>query len=257
MALPIALIVMIATGFDVAGLGPLRSIARRGHARLQLSAPARGGRGGIRNATSNLLVIIAALGVGTAASFVVVRPGTGAVLRYRERRLRRGHHLRLRQRRTVLRGSGRELRAAARSPCVTGSDGSPRIAIASCRIANARCHFTDSVTYGPPSAPMQFSATYTCPALTDQIGAPGEQEVQLTQCGGGWPAAPRRRSFPMNEFQPFRHSDARPRLMQRWPTIARHGRSTLRPAGRLRARGSDDSDPARRSTTSRQERATS
>ncbi len=60
----------------------------------------------------------------------------------------------------------------------------------------------NSVTYGPPSAPTKFSASYNCPTLTDQIGAPGEQQVQLTQCAGGVAAGAAAPIIPMNPFVP-------------------------------------------------------
>jgi hypothetical protein len=65
-----------------------------------------------------------------------------------------------------------------------------------------QCHFTDAVQYGPPSAPAQYSITYTCPTITDQIGAPGEQQVQLTQCAESVIAGVAAPIIPMNAYQP-------------------------------------------------------
>lgn len=75
---------------------------------------------------------------------------------------------------------------------VTGSDG--------------ECHFTDAVTYGPPSDPAQSATSYTCPALTDQVGAPGEQQVQLTQCTGAIASGVAAPIIPMNAYVPLPES---------------------------------------------------
>ena len=202
VALPIALIVMFATGFDVAGVAVFAALLGADTLVCGYLLLRRSRRGAIRNAMRNLLIILAALGVGTAASFVASAvapvPSCG--------------------RATVGAGGATGAASASAGQCfataaencdaatltvdVTTVD---EIATHRYRVvedANSRCHFTDSVTYGPPTAPARFSAAYTCPALTDQIGAPGEQQVQLTQCTGGVEGGAAAPIIPMNEFQP-------------------------------------------------------
>lgn len=202
VALPIALIVMFATGFDVAGVlvfGVLLGADTLVCSYLLLS---RGRRGAIRNSTRNLIAILAALGVGTTASFVVSAvapiPSCGTA--------------------TVGAGGSTDQASATAGQCFAAAAESceartltvdettvDEVSTQRYRIvedANSQCHFTDSVTYGPPTAPTKFSAAYTCPALTDQIGAPGEQQVQLTQCAGGVVGGAAAPIIPMNPFVP-------------------------------------------------------
>jgi hypothetical protein len=200
-ALPLALIVLFATGFDVAALVVFAALL--GADTLICSfLVLRTGRGAIRNTTRNLILILAALGVGTAASFVVSAvapvPTCGTA--------------------TVGIGGATDPGSATAGQCFVAAaenceartltvDATSTDEIATHRfriveVANSRCHFTDSVSYGPPAAPTKFSAAYTCPALTDQIGAPGEQQVQLTQCSGGVVPGVAAPIIPMNQFQP-------------------------------------------------------
>lgn len=202
VALPIALIVMFATGFDVAGVvlfGVLLGADTLVCSYLLIS---RGRRGAIRNATRNLLVILLALGVGTSVSFAVSAvapvPTCGTA--------------------TVGSGGATDQASATAGQCFAAAAQSciartltvdettaDEVSTQQYRVvedANSQCHFTNSVTYGPPSAPTKFSASYNCPTLTDQIGAPGEQQVQLTQCAGGVATGAAAPIIPMNPFVP-------------------------------------------------------
>lgn len=202
VAFPIALIVMFATGFDVAGVvlfGVLLGADTLVCSYLLIS---RGRRGAIRNSTRNLLVILVALGVGTSMSFVVSAvapvPTCGTA--------------------TVGAGGATDQASATAGQCFAAAAEScaartltvdettaDEVSTQHYRVvddANSQCHFTNSVTYGPPSAPTKFSASYNCPTLTDQIGAPGEQQVQLTQCAGGVAAGAAAPIIPMNPFVP-------------------------------------------------------
>jgi hypothetical protein len=201
LVLPLTLIVMFATGFAVASV-IVFGIALGGDTLHCSYLVLRRGRGAIRNTTRNLILILAALGVGTMVSFVVssVAPvqscGTA----------------------TVGVGGATDQGSATAGQCfvaaaeiceartLTVDDTSvDEVATHRFRIVedlNSQCHFTDAVTYGPPDASTKFSATYTCPTLTDQIGSPGEQQVQLTQCAGGVAADAAAPIIPMNAFQP-------------------------------------------------------
>ena len=202
VALPLAVIVMVATGFDVAGVVLFAVLLGADTLICTYLLLSRGRHAGIRNATRNLLVILVALGVGTTASFIVSAvapvPSCGTA--------------------TVGAGGATDQVSATAGQCfataaesceartLTVDETTPdEIATHRYRVVqdpNSQCHFTDSVTYGPPSSPTKFSAAYSCPALTDQIGAPGEQQVQLTQCGGGVASVAAAPIIPMNEFQP-------------------------------------------------------
>jgi hypothetical protein len=201
VALPVALILMFATGFDVAAVilfGALLGADTLICSYLVL----RRGRGAIRNSTRNLIIFLAALGVGIGASFVASAvapvPSCGTA--------------------TVGVGGATDQGSATAGQCFSAAAQScaartltvdetsvDEIATHRYRIvedANSQCHFTDSVTYGPPAAPTRFSAAYSCPTLTDQIGAPGEQQVQLTQCSGGVAGGVAAPIIPVNPFQP-------------------------------------------------------
>jgi hypothetical protein len=163
----------------------------------------RRGRGVIRRATRNLLVIIAALGVATGAAVVVSAlasvPSCGTASVGAGGATTSG---------SANAGECFAVNAANCQPhsLTVQETGTDELATHRYRIvsdANGQCHFTDSVTFGPPSDPMQHAATYTCPALTAQIGAPGEQQVQLTQCSGGVASGVAAPVIPTNAFQPF------------------------------------------------------
>ena len=69
--------------------------------------------------------------------------------------------------------------------------------------SDAHCHFTDVVVYGPPSDPGGHTVSYRCPALTAQVGAPGEQQVQLTQCLESIVPGLAAPVIPMNPYAPL------------------------------------------------------
>jgi hypothetical protein len=202
VALLVAVVVALVAGFSTASVVVLGAVI--GVDILACSALIlQRGRGVIRRATRNLLVIIAALGIATGASAVVAAlapvPSCGTA--------------------SVGAGGATTSGSANAGQCfvvnaqhcqprslTVHETGTDELATHRYRIvsdADAQCHFTDTVTFGPPSDPMQHTATYTCPALTAQIGAPGEQQVQLTQCSGVVSSGVAAPVIPTNAFQPF------------------------------------------------------
>jgi hypothetical protein len=161
------------------------------------------GRGAFRNVIRNLLVILATLGLATGASAVTAAiapvPSCGTA--------------------TVGTGGATSEGSALAAQCwVTDAEtcqpstltvhdtGVDELATHRYRIVannDSNCHFTDSVTYGPPSNPSLNTAAYTCPALTDLVGAPGEQEIQLTQCSSGVETGAAEPIIPLNAYQPL------------------------------------------------------
>jgi len=161
------------------------------------------GRGAFRNVIRNLLVILATLGVATGASAVTAAiapvPSCGTA--------------------TVGAGGATSDGSALAAQCwVTDAEtcqpstltvhdtGVDELAAHRYRIVandDSNCHFTDSVTYGPPSDPNLNTASYTCPALTDLVGAPGEQEIKLTQCSSGVETGAAEPIIPLNAYQPL------------------------------------------------------
>ncbi len=162
----------------------------------------RKGRGALRNATRNLILILAVLGVATGAASVAAAiapvPTCGTA--------------------TVGVGGATDDGSAAAGQCfvaaaencvakalsvqVSSVDERATHAFRIVEDSDGQCHFTDAVQYGPLSSPAQYSINYTCPTLTDQIGAPGEQQVQLTQCAEQVIAGVAAPIIPMNAYQP-------------------------------------------------------
>jgi hypothetical protein len=163
----------------------------------------REGRGAFRNVVRNLLVLLATLGIATGAAAVVAAiapvPSCGTA--------------------TVGAGGATSEGSALAAQCwVTDAEtcqpstltvhdtGVDELATHRYRIyANndSNCHFTDSVTYGPPSEPTLHTTSYTCPALTDLVGAPGEQEIKLTQCSDAVAAGAAEPIIPLNAYVPL------------------------------------------------------
>jgi hypothetical protein len=161
------------------------------------------GRGAFRNVVRNILVILATLGLATGASAVVSAiapvPSCGAA--------------------TVGAGGATSQASALAAQCwvtdaetcqpstltvhdVTDDEGAThRYRV----VANSdsNCHFTDSVTYGPHTDTMENTASYTCPSLTDLVGAPGEQEIKLTQCSSAVEPGVAEPIIPLNAYQPL------------------------------------------------------
>jgi hypothetical protein len=168
------------------------------------------GRGAIRTATRNLLMILATLGFATGASAVIAAivpvPSCGTA--------------------TIGAGGATSPGSAAAGQCfvaaaetciartltvaATGLDELARHQYRVVLGSDGQCHFTDTVRYGPPSNPTRRSASYTCPALTAQVGAPGEQEVQLSQCTGAVLAGAGEPIIPMNAYRPLPSSSPSP-----------------------------------------------
>jgi hypothetical protein len=163
----------------------------------------RRGRGAFRNVVRNILVILVTLGLATGASAVVSVlapvPSCGAA--------------------TVGAGGATSNDSALAAQCwVTDAEtcrqstltvndtGVDELATHRYRVvanSDSNCHFTDAVTYGPPSDPSQNSASYSCPALTDLVGAPGEQEIKLTQCSSAVASGAAAPIIPLNAYQPL------------------------------------------------------
>ena len=59
------------------------------------------------------------------------------------------------------------------------------------------------MTYGPPSDPTLNTTSYACPALTDLVGAPGEQEIELTQCSDAVGTGAAKPIIPLNAYVPL------------------------------------------------------
>lgn len=200
-ALVIAVVVSALTGFVVAGtvFGALLGVDTLVCSALVLMQ----GRGALRNVTRNLLAILATLGVATGASALtaalvpVPSCGTASV---------------------GIGGATSAVSAEAAQCFVTAAEACipktltvedtavDELATHRFRIvadSDARCHFTDAVQYGPPAAPDQHTVTYTCPALTDLVGAPGEQQIQLTQCSSSVVPGLAAPIIPLTEYQPL------------------------------------------------------
>lgn len=163
----------------------------------------RRGRGAFRNVVRNLLVLLATLGIATGASALIGAiapvPSCGTA--------------------TVGAGGATSNDSSLAAQCwVTDAEtcqpstltvhdtGVDELATHRYRIfenSDSNCHFTDSVTYGPPSDPNRNTTSYTCPALTDLVGAPGEQEIKLTQCAGAVAAGAAEPIIPLNAYVPL------------------------------------------------------
>lgn len=196
-----AVVVSAVTGFEVAGI---TFAVMLGVDTLVCSALVLvKGRGAFRNVTRNLVVILVTLGVASGASAVtaavapvpscgIASVGIGGVT-------------------TPGSADAGQCFVAAAQMCVprtlTVHDASvDELATHEYRTvvdSDGQCHFTDALQYGPPSEPGQHSTTYTCPALTAQVGAPGEQQVQLTQCTGSIITGVAAPIIPMNAYQPL------------------------------------------------------
>jgi hypothetical protein len=200
--LPLTLIAMFVSGFNTAAViafGVALGVDTLTCSYLLL----RKGRGALRNATRNLLIILAVLGIATGAAAVVSLvapvPSCGSA--------------------TVGVGGLTDAGSAAAGQCfVTAAENcvAKSLSVQDSSIderathafrvvedADAECHFTDTVTYGPTSGANKYSATYTCPALTDQVGQPGEQQVQLTQCAESVVPGVAAPIIPTNAYQPL------------------------------------------------------
>ena len=89
--------------------------------------------------------------------------------------------------------------------------------------------------------PSRYTASYTCPALTDLVGAPGEQEIELdpvlrrrrSGCGRADHPAERVRA-PAVGLRPASGQSLRGPALDRHPRGVRAGRSRGAAAGRLR-----------------------
>jgi hypothetical protein len=199
--LTLTLIAMLVSGFNIAGVIAF-GVALGVDTAICSLLVLRRGRGALRNATRNLIAILGVLGVATAASAVaaVVAPvqscGTA----------------------TVGIGGVTDGGSALAGQCFVSAAESCVARTLSVQVSSVderathtyrilddsdgECHFTDAVQYGPLSAPAKFSITYACPTLTDQIGAPGEQQVQLTQCAQPVIAGVAAPIIPMNAYLP-------------------------------------------------------
>ncbi len=200
-ALVVAVVVSIITGFVVAGI--LFAVVLGVDVLVCSALLLTRGRGAFRNVTRNLLIILATLGVATGASAVTAAvapiPSCGSA--------------------TVGLGGATSTASAEAGDCFVAAaenctlmtlavheTGVDELATHEYRIvadSDSRCHFTDAVIYGPPSDPSQHGVTYTCPAITDQIGAPGEQQVQLTQCSGSIGSGAAAPVIPINAYVPL------------------------------------------------------
>jgi hypothetical protein len=199
--LPLTLIAMLVSSFNIAAVIAFGAVLGLDTATCSILV-LRKGRGALRNAVRNLIVILAVLGVAAAAAAVaaVVVPvpscGTATV---------------------GLGGATGDGSATAGQCFVSAAENcvaktlSVQVSTVDERATHAyrivedsdgTCHFTDAVQYGPLRAPAQYSIVYTCPTLTDQIGAPGEQQVQLTQCAETVIAGVAAPIIPMNAYQP-------------------------------------------------------
>jgi hypothetical protein len=200
-ALVAAVAVWVLTGFAIAGITVAVML---GADTLVCSALVlTRGRRALRSATRNLLVILVTLGVATGASAVAAAlapvPSCGTA--------------------SVGLGGATTPGSAEAGQCFVVSAEScvpmtltvhettiDELATHQFRIvadSDGHCHFTDAVTYGPRSHPLERATSYTCPALTDQVGAPGEQQVQLTQCSGAIATGVAAPIIPTNAYQPL------------------------------------------------------
>jgi hypothetical protein len=161
------------------------------------------GRGALRNVVRNILVILATLGLATGASAVVAAvapvPSCGSA--------------------TVGAGGATSQASALAAQCwVTDAETCQQSTLTVRDItddqeathryrvvanSDSNCHFTDSVTYGPHTNTSASTASYSCPALTDLVGAPGEQEIELTQCSSALEAGVAAPIIPLNAYVPL------------------------------------------------------
>ena len=201
VALVAAVVISVVTGF--VGAGITFAVLVGGDTLICSVLMLTRGRGAFRNVTRTLLVILATLGVATGAATVTAaiapEPFCGSA--------------------AVGAGGATSDGSALAAQCfVTDAEtcvpstltvhdiGVDELATHRYRVVadnDASCHFTDSVTYGPPSDPSRDSASYDCPALTDQVGAPGEQEIKLVQCAGAVATGAAAPIIPLNAYQPL------------------------------------------------------
>jgi hypothetical protein len=201
-ALVAAFAISVVTGFGVAA-GIAFAVVVGGDTLICGVLVLMRGRGVARNVTRNLLAILATLGIATGASAVTAAiapvPSCGAA--------------------TVGAGGATSEESSLAAQCwVTDAEtcvqstltvhdtGVDELATHRYRVianSDSSCYFTDAVTYGPPSDPNLNSASYTCPALTDLVGAPGEQEIKLTQCSSGVETGAAEPVIPLNAYQPL------------------------------------------------------
>jgi hypothetical protein len=201
VALVAAIVISVVTGFAAAGIA--FAIVVGGDTLICSALVLMRGRGVFRGVTRNLLVIVATLGLATGASAVTAAiapvPSCGTA--------------------TVGAGGATSDASAAAAQCwVTDAEtcvastltvddtGVGEFAKHRYRVvlnSDSNCHFTDSVTYGPHTDVTESTATYTCPALTDQVGAPGEQEIKLTQCTSAVASGAAEPIIPLNAYQPL------------------------------------------------------
>jgi hypothetical protein len=200
-AMVAAIVISAVTSFAAAGIA--FAVVVGGDTLICSGLVVTRGRDFFRNATRNLLVILATLGVATAASAVTAAiapvPSCGIA--------------------TVGAGGATSEDSSLAAQCfITDAEtclqstlmvhdtGLDELATHRYRVvadSDSNCHFTDSVTYGPPSGSSQYSASYNCPALTDLVGAPGEQEIELTQCTGAVETGAAAPIIPVNAYQPL------------------------------------------------------
>jgi hypothetical protein len=160
-------------------------------------------RGAFRNVVRNILVILATLGVATGASAVVSAvapvPSCGVASVGAGGATSEGSSL-------AAQCWVTDAQTCQPSTLTVHDTGVDELATHRYRVfanSDSSCYFTDSVTYGPPSDPTRNSASYTCPALTDLVGAPGEQEIKLTQCSSAVVAGAAEPIVPLNAYQPL------------------------------------------------------
>jgi hypothetical protein len=201
-ALVVVVVIAVVTGFGNAGW--IAIVVLVGGDTLICSVLVlRRGRGAFRNVVRNLLALLATLGIATGASAIVGAiapvPSCGSA--------------------TVGAGGATSEDSAVAAQCwITDAEtcmqstltvhdtGVDELATHRYRIyvnSDSNCHFTDSVTYGPPSDPTLNTTTYTCPALTDLVGAPGEQEIKLTQCSDAVATGAAEPIIPLNAYVPL------------------------------------------------------
>ncbi len=202
VALVVLVVISVVTGFgNVAWITFLAVVG--GDTLICSLLVLRQGRGAFRNVVRNLLVLLATLGIATGASAVVGAiapvPSCGTA--------------------TVGEGGATSEDSALAAQCwVTDAETCQpstltvhdttvdELATHRYRIfadSDSNCHFTDSVTYGPPSDPTLNTTSYACPALTDLVGAPGEQEIELTQCSDAVGTGAAKPIIPLNAYVPL------------------------------------------------------
>jgi hypothetical protein len=161
------------------------------------------GRGAFRNVVRNILVVLATLGVATGASAVVSAiapvPSCGVATVGAGGATSEGSSL-------AAQCWVTDAESCQQSTLTVHDTGVDELATHRYRVfanSDASCYFTDSVTYGPPSDPTLNTASYQCPALTDLVGAPGEQEIKLTQCSSAVASGAAQPIIPLNAYQPL------------------------------------------------------